>query len=78
MQKVQLSWILYANELATIEKYCKNCRRTTLLPTRIFADIMQTERTYTDLQFINVRKIIRGIKNFIFINHLLITSKLSI
>ncbi|WP_002145068.1 hypothetical protein [Bacillus cereus] len=30
MQKVQLSWSLYENELATIEKYCKNCRRTTL------------------------------------------------
>ncbi|WP_283750747.1 cytoplasmic protein [Bacillus cereus] len=30
MQKVQLSWSLYENELSTIEKYCKNCRRTTL------------------------------------------------
>ncbi|MFA2800096.1 cytoplasmic protein [Bacillus pacificus] len=30
MQKVQLSWSLYENEQNTIEKYCKNCRRTTL------------------------------------------------
>lgn len=30
MQKVQLSWSLYENELSTIERYCKNCRRTTL------------------------------------------------
>ncbi|EJQ43960.1 hypothetical protein IEQ_04747 [Bacillus cereus BAG6X1-2] len=30
MQKVQLSWSLYENQQNTIEKYCKNCRRTTL------------------------------------------------
>ncbi|RWS42653.1 cytoplasmic protein [Bacillus mycoides] len=30
MQKVQLSWSLYENQQHTIEKYCKNCRRTTL------------------------------------------------
>ncbi|KFN01535.1 hypothetical protein DJ93_1971 [Bacillus clarus] len=48
------------------------------LPTQAFAGITQMEKTYTDLQFINVRKIIRGIKNFAFINHLLIMSKLSI
>ncbi|WP_242214630.1 cytoplasmic protein [Bacillus cereus group sp. BfR-BA-01383] len=30
MQKVQLSWGLYENQQHTIEKYCKNCGRTTL------------------------------------------------
>ncbi|RFT66823.1 cytoplasmic protein [Bacillus clarus] len=30
MQKVQLSWSLYENELSTIERYCKNCGCTTL------------------------------------------------
>ncbi|WP_433773489.1 cytoplasmic protein [Bacillus wiedmannii] len=30
MQKVQLSWSLYENQQHTIEKYCKNCGRTTL------------------------------------------------
>lgn len=29
MQKVQLSWSLYENQENTIEKYCKNCGRTT-------------------------------------------------
>ncbi|EJS73912.1 cytoplasmic protein [Bacillus cereus] len=30
MQNVQLSWSLYENQQNTIEKYCKNCGRTTL------------------------------------------------
>ncbi|MHA4150765.1 cytoplasmic protein [Bacillus cereus] len=30
MQKVQFSWSLYENQQHTIEKYCKNCGRTTL------------------------------------------------
>ncbi|MBE5107122.1 cytoplasmic protein [Bacillus thuringiensis] len=30
MQKVQLSWSLYEKQQNTIEKYCKNCGRTTL------------------------------------------------
>lgn len=48
------------------------------LPTQIFVGITPTEKTYIALLFINVRKIIRGIKNFVFINHLLITLKQSI
>lgn len=48
------------------------------LPTQIFVGITPTEKTYNALPFINVRKTIRGIKNFVFIKHLLITLKQSI
>ncbi len=38
------------------------------LLTRIFVGITPTEKIYIVLPFINVRKIIRGTKNFVFIN----------
>ena len=78
MQKVQLSWSLYENEQNTIEKYCKNCRRTTLFTDTNIRRHNANGKTYTALPFINVRKIIRGIKNCVFINHLLIMWKQSI
>lgn len=78
MQKVQLSWSLYENQQNTIEKYCKNCRRTTLFTDTNIRRHNANGKTYIALLFINVRKIIRGIKNFVFINHLLITLKQSI
>ena len=78
MQKVQISWSLYENEQNKIEKYCKIADALPYLPIQIFVGITPTEKTYTALPFINVRKIIRGIKNCVFINHLLITLKQSI
>lgn len=78
MQKVQLSWSLYENEQNTIEKYCKNCRRTTLFTDTNIRRHNANGKIYIVLPFINVRKIIRGTKSFVFINHLLIMWKQSI
>ena len=78
MQKVQLSWSLYENGKTQSKNIVKIADALPYLLTQIFVGITPTEKTYTALPFINVRKIIRGIKNFVFINHLLITLKQSI
>lgn len=78
MQKVQLSWSLYENQQNTIEKYCKNCRRTTLFTDTNIRRHNANGKNIYRFAIYKCPKDHTWNQNFVFINHLLITLKQSI